>query len=264
MITTAAIREHYDSLALVYRAFWGDHIHHGLFTHPAETPAQAQVNLVDHCAALVEPAGQVLDVGCGHGGGAIRLAQRGCRVLGLTLSEKQARLARQHADAAGLNGAVRFVVHDAEHYEYPAESFDVVWTMEASEHFFDKAAYFANVFRTLSPGGRMLLAAWTGSMQSPAVREVARRFLCPGLWTAEQYGDAMMSAGLGVRGVEDLTGRVQRTWEICGERARAAGPAVRLLPAAAREFVGGIEIILGAYRSGELSYSVIHAEKPRA
>jgi glutaredoxin-related protein len=33
------------------------------------------------------------------------------------------------------------------------------------------------------------------------------------------------------------------------------------LPRAAREFVGGIDVILDAYRSGELGYIAIVAEK---
>jgi len=37
---------------------------------------------------------------------------------------------------------------------------------------------------------------------------------------------------------------------------------VKLLPRAAREFVEGIEIILDAYRSGDLTYTVIAATKP--
>ena len=263
MVTTAAIREHYDSLAFVYRSFWGDHIHHGLFVDERETPEQAQVNLLDYCIAKVNPGGgQVLDVGCGHGGTAIRLAKLcDCSVLGLTISEKQAHLARENAKRAGQSALTTFVMQDAETYEYPAAGFDLVWTMESSEHFQDKEQYLRNVAQTLRPGGRLLLAAWTGSMTRPKVREVARAFLCPELWTATHYQAAMETAGMRVRSCEDLSRQVARTWEICQKTAQASKPVISLLGESAREFVGGIDSILEAYRSGELTYTVLVAEK---
>ena len=262
-VTTAAIRDHYDSLAFVYRSFWGDHIHHGLFVDDQETPEQAQVNLLDYCISKVNPAGdEVLDVGCGHGGTAIRLAKRcDCRVLGLTISEKQAHLARENAKRAHVSEATTFVLQDAESYEYPPAAFDLVWTMESSEHFHDKGEYFRNAGKTLRPGGRLLLAAWTGAMTSPKVREVARAFLCPELWTATHYQAAIEAAGLRVRPCEDLSRQVMRTWEICQKKAQASKPLVSLLGEAAREFVGGIDSILDAYRSGDLTYTVLVGEK---
>ena len=60
---------------------------------------------------------------------------------------------------------------------------------------------------------------------------------------------------------EDLTAKIVSTWEICQERARAASVAVKLLPRAAREFVEGIDVILDAYRSGDLTYTVIAADR---
>ena len=262
MTTPGEVRRHYASLAFVYRTFWGDHIHHGLFVD-GDGPARAQIRLVEYCIARLRSVGRdVLDVGCGHGATAVYLAQQyGCHVLGITISEKQARIAREHAVQAGIGDRVTIIAEDAERFAFSSAQFDLVWTMESSEHFADKRSYFCNASRSLREGGKLLLSAWTGSMSSTRVREVAQRCLCPELWTRQQYEDAMRAAGLRVRTAEDLSDHVVRTWEICSQRAKAAGVAVKLLPAAAREFVEGIDVILEAYRSGELTYTVITADK---
>ena len=98
-------------------------------------------------------------------------------------------------------------------------------------------------------------------MQDRRVGEVARSFLCPHLWTAEQYRTAIEATGMVVQHGDDLTSQIVRTWEICRDHARRAGPAVKLLPRTARAFVDGIEMILEAYQSGALGYSVLVAKK---
>lgn len=263
MATAAQIREHYDSLALIYRTFWGDHIHHGLFMD-GESPQAAQLKLIEYCVKLVgvPNGGNVLDVGCGHGGTSVYLASAyGCAVQGLTLSDKQARLASQNAQIAAVADRTKFLVEDADTWDFPPAAFDLVWTMESSEHFADKDRYFRNAAATLRPYGKLLLTAWTGSMQSSRVCEVARAFLCPQLWTVDQYTAAIESTGMRVQHCQDLTRNVVRTWEICAKRVAAARAVVGLLPRTVREFVEGIGIIRQAYKSADLTYTVITAEK---
>lgn len=264
MVTANAIREHYDSFAWIYRTFWGDHIHHGLFLRGTEQPEEAQVNLLDYCARLsdVRRGLRVLDVGCGHGGTCVYLARRyGCHAEGLTLSPKQVLLAKGKARRAGVEALTRFLIADVETHVFPTGVVDLIWTMESSEHFRDKSGYFRRAALSLRPGGRLMLTAWTGSMQNPRVRAVANAFLCPSLQTAEDYERQIESAGLRIRGREDITGKVTRTWEICLEHSRKLRALIHVFPGEVREFIHGISTILEAYRSGDLTYSVIAAEK---
>src|SRR2546423_1299985 len=55
------------------------------------------------------------------------------------------------------------------------------------------------------------------------VRAVGEGFLCPSFGTFDDYRGWMASAGLTVRTAEDLTPRVQRTWDVCGRRLERTG-----------------------------------------
>jgi tocopherol O-methyltransferase len=236
-----------------------------LFQRGDETPAEAQVALLALCAELagVRRGSRVLDVGCGHGGTVVYLAREyECRVTGLTVSEKQARLARENARLGGVEGSTLFMVGDADGHDFGRQQYDLVWTMESSEHFRDKAGYMCRVADALISGGRALLAAWTGSMENARVHAVADAFLCPSLQTTDEYTRHMQGAGLEVLRKVDLTECVIPTWEVCLERSRSARSAFPLLPRSVREFAEGIPLILEAYRSGALRYSVMVAEKP--
>jgi tocopherol O-methyltransferase len=264
MASLAEIRDHYDSLAFVYQTFWGDHLHHGLFVDDQALPQEAQICMLDHCIKLLELRGEkeVLDLGCGHGGTLVYLARLlDCHGVGLTISPKQAQIAKASIAQAGLSHRLTILLEDVATFPFPVEGFDLVWAMESSEHFADKPQFLRDVAYTLRPGGKLLLTAWTGSMADSRVSAVARSFLCPHLWTAEQYRTAIEATGMVVEHGEDLTSHIVRTWEICRNHVRLAGPAVQLLPRAARLFVDGIEMILEAYQSGALGYSVLVAKK---
>src|SRR4029077_18345962 len=104
-----------------------------------------QVRRAENCVNPLglSPGGLMLAGGWGHGGTLTNLARwLSCTGIGLTLSPKQARLAREHSATAGVERRVNFDVANADQFQFPTSAFDLVWTMESSEHFADKARYF--------------------------------------------------------------------------------------------------------------------------
>jgi tocopherol O-methyltransferase len=264
VLTSDDIRAHYDDFSWVYRFYWGEHIHHGLFPTGEETAPEAQELLVRHCAQLAGVAQEthVADVGCGHGGTARFLAREyRCRVLGLTISERQFQIASEKARAFSNPATVRFEHADAESYFLPPESFDVIWNMESWEHFFDKQGYLQNAANALKPGGRLILAAWTGSMQDEIVGEIARVFLCPDLLTTRDCAAYIRNSGLRVLHSEEIGAKVSKTWDLCAEQVERARFLLSILPQRFRAFADGVELMREGFRSGKLNYSILVAQK---
>jgi ubiquinone/menaquinone biosynthesis C-methylase UbiE len=81
----------------------------------------------------VPPQGKVLDLGCGTGAHAVRLARRGCSVVAVDLSLAGVRAARERFRREGLEG--HFLVADAEHLPFKTDTFDVLWSSLLLHHF---------------------------------------------------------------------------------------------------------------------------------
>ena len=154
-------------------------------------------------------------------------------------------------------------LQDAETFNYPGNCYDFVWTMESSEHFVNKPEYFRRAGSTLRSNGRLLLAAWTGSMAHSRVRGVAQHFVCPSLCTAEEYVDFIQAAGMQVDDVVDATSFVVPTWQICLRRIKRFSRFRVFFPEEVRSFAEGVAVILDAYLSGELTYTVLTARRYR-
>jgi SAM-dependent methyltransferase len=87
-----------------------------------------------HAVALPQPpAGPVLDLGCGTGAHAVRLARRGCDVIAVDLTREGVRSARARFAREELHG--RFVVGDAEHLPFRSGAMSVAWTFLLLHHF---------------------------------------------------------------------------------------------------------------------------------
>jgi SAM-dependent methyltransferase len=106
----------------------------------------------------VAPDSRVLDVACGAGGPALRLARgAGCAVVGIDLNARAIATATALADEQGLADRVRFVCHDAtEPLPFADRAFDAVVCIDALVGLPDRPRIFAGWARVLKPGGRLV------------------------------------------------------------------------------------------------------------
>jgi 2-polyprenyl-6-hydroxyphenyl methylase/3-demethylubiquinone-9 3-methyltransferase len=109
--------------------------------------------IVDHIERRFErPIVRVLDVGCGAGFLANRLAERGFDVTGLDASRASLAVAARH----DVTRTVHYDVGDAYHLPYGDASFDAVCAMDFLEHVGDPARVIAECSRVLAPRGTFL------------------------------------------------------------------------------------------------------------
>ena len=156
-----AVRHHYDVANEFFGLFLDRTMTYScaVFSRGAptlEAAQEAKLELV--CSKLaLNPGDRILDVGCGWGSFAIHAATRhDVAVVGITLSEPQARFARERAAAAGVADRVEFRVMD--YRELPDERFDAIASIGMVEHVGANQidAYARTLARLLTRGGRLL------------------------------------------------------------------------------------------------------------
>ena len=102
----------------------------------------------------LKPGMVVADLGCGVGGPLMEIARHsGARIVGVNINAYQLEHARRFAEEAGLAHLAEFMLCDFLHVDAPDESFDAVYSIEASAHAPDKVSIYGEAFRLLKPGG---------------------------------------------------------------------------------------------------------------
>jgi ubiquinone/menaquinone biosynthesis C-methylase UbiE len=125
---------------------------------------------------------RVLEVGCGHGGGASYLMRtvQPASYTGLDLNPAGIALCRKKHNLPGLD----FVQGDAENLPFPDQSFDVVLNIESSHCYPRFRRFLAEVARVLRPGGHFLytdlrhrvsVAAWEAALADSPMRMLSQR-----------------------------------------------------------------------------------------
>lgn len=239
------------------------HYHTGL-VDPGVAPARdraalreqihrSQELLLDHAAQVWDArehlSGDILDVGCGLGGGALYwAAEHRARVTALSPVARHLELVTQFAADAGLSTQVRTELGYAESVEGTAR-FDAAVTCDASNHF-DRPRWFECMARVLRPGGHVFIA------DTFLVRaELAQPFNA--YWVSNvgrraEYFRAAHDAGFDLVGLEDVSSRAAGFWRLsaayaegsardAGERAHAVEWQSRMYDAC---LDGGFEVLL--------------------
>lgn len=156
-----SVRHHYDLPPEFFALFLDASMTYScaVFSRGADSLEAAQeqkLELVCEKLALA-PGERVLDIGCGWGSFATHAAARhGVEVVGITLSEPQARVARRRVAAAGVDDRVEIRVLD--YRDLAGERFDAIASIGMVEHVGAENidVYAERLADLMPPGGRLL------------------------------------------------------------------------------------------------------------
>ena len=156
-----AVRHHYDLSNDFFKLLLGEELTYScaFFSRGGRTLEEAQETKLELvCTKLaLEPGQRVLDIGCGWGSFALHAAENhGVSVVGVTLSEPQAALARTRAEERGLADRVEIRVED--YRSLTGEPFDAIASIGMVEHVGASKidVYARQLARMVPPGGRVL------------------------------------------------------------------------------------------------------------
>jgi cyclopropane-fatty-acyl-phospholipid synthase len=180
----AHVKHHYDLKDDLFELFLDQDKQYSCAYFPtgAETLEQAQAAKRRHIIRKLNlgDGQKVLDIGCGWGGLALEIAATAnVRVTGVTLSDNQARIARERAARAGMADRVEFIVRD---YREVTETFDRVVSVGMLEHVGARnlGEYFLNVRNRLGPNGVALVHSISTKSPPGITGPFIRKYIFPG------------------------------------------------------------------------------------
>ncbi|RYP35301.1 hypothetical protein DL768_011004 [Monosporascus sp. mg162] len=155
-------RQYYNLATDFYEYGWGQSFHFCRYSL-GESFYQAIARHEHYLAHQIgiKEGMKVLDVGCGVGGPAREIAKfTGAHVTGLNNNDYQIERATHYAAKEGLSSQLTFVKGDFMQMDFPDNSFDAVYAIEATVHAPELAGVYGEILRVLKPGGVFGVYEW--------------------------------------------------------------------------------------------------------
>ncbi|MBR8743591.1 cyclopropane-fatty-acyl-phospholipid synthase family protein [Nocardiopsis sp. MG754419] len=204
----------YDRLTAMDTEGQGGSLHLGYWDLGAlDVPlVEAADRLTDMMAERLRlsPGQRVLDVGCGLGQPAARIAAaEDVHVTGVSISREQVKRATELAEKADFASRLEFQHGDAMRLPFADASFDAVVAIESIFHMPDREQVLAEIARVLKPGGRITLTDFFArgpipDDQKEAVERCLRDFIMT-LADVDDYLPMLRRAGLRVVELWDIS-----------------------------------------------------------
>lgn len=268
------ITQFWDKTSIAWRTIWGPHLHHGFYEENVIlTPEEAQEKLLEKILEVIKinSSMKILDVGCGMGGSSLYLAKKfGSDITGITLSKKQLSIATQQALEDRVKN-VKFEIEDALTLsKFADNSFDIVWSLESCEQFYDKDLFLKQAFRVLKPNGQLMLATWCSDQEeyqgkmASYYQELCYAFDLPYMPTIEAYQRSLEKAHFNIDQVLNWTSHVKQSWEVGLSLINAYSFFKLLKMTGWRAFraVSQLKMMRDAFQRNQIQYGVFLATKP--
>lgn len=212
--STDSISAFYDIASQVLCELWDESFHAGYWESEADDSSNkvAADRMTDEMIGLLAPVdgAEILDVGCGIGTPAFRLAGAArARVRGISINEAQVVEANRRAGERGLADRVSFDHGDALALPYADASYDAAWAFESLIHM-DRLAALREISRVLKPGARLVVAdlLQTGPLDEAdqeLVRDGLQRMSASPMLTEAEYRALVAEAGFELEEFRDVS-----------------------------------------------------------
>lgn len=222
------IHRHYDLDYALYSRFLDRDMHYSCayFQNPDTTLEDAQQEKCAHIAKKLNLRGgeRILDIGCGWGGMAMYLAEHyDAKVVGITLSEEQARVALARAAERGLQAQVEIRLED---YRKTIGQFDAIVSVGMFEHVGrpQYGTYFRRIQELLTENGTALVHSIGRSTPPGGTNPWIQKYIFPGGYipAASEMLAAVETNRLVLTDLEVLRIHYARTLNSWGQRFAAS------------------------------------------